>query len=112
MPYEKTGTCPECKHQTVVYPDGRYTCVNCEWEEPKDITEHLNQIARWIALGRTPEGYDLIKGLGTLDVHKTLHEAANEIQALRKENDLMRAAIDKIEDIMFNVQQDIYGEKE
>lgn len=28
------GWCPECGSIAVSYPDGRLTCLRCEWEDP------------------------------------------------------------------------------
>jgi hypothetical protein len=27
------GWCPECRNIAVAYPDGRLTCLRCEWED-------------------------------------------------------------------------------
>jgi hypothetical protein len=27
--------CPLCRNIAVPYPDGRMTCLRCEWEEPR-----------------------------------------------------------------------------
>lgn len=28
------GWCPACRNIAVSYPDGRLTCLRCEWEDP------------------------------------------------------------------------------
>lgn len=40
--------CPACRNPTMTYPDGRLSCVRCEWEEPSAPTreEIIEECAR------------------------------------------------------------------
>lgn len=43
-----TSRCPICGTPTTTYPDGRRTCVHCEWEElktPLKIKGELTEVA-------------------------------------------------------------------